>query len=352
MRVSKSIMLLSVIILVSSNCLTAQNLVPNGGFEEYVNCPDSWVNLTQKPVVHNWYSPDRGTPDYYNSCGTGVAKVPHIWAGTQETFEGDGLIGIYNWSKSGYKEYIAVQLEVPLLKDTTYYVHFYFAIAKNAEFACFDIGLALSTDSLINSNSILVIDSRIDSNTWNPDTGWSSIHAIYKSNGTERYLFIGNFHSKSAPDTIKFINNYVHPMIIGKSYMYIDNVIVENFYKQPYPISTPFMLENIYFEFDEAVLKKSSFEELNKLLLYLEKNSTTQLTIIGHTDEVGKEDYNIILSLERAQAVKSYLINRTIDSTRITTIGQGEYLQIERGDSDDVRRKNRRVEFILDLNTD
>jgi len=345
MRVSKSIMLLSVIILVSSNCLTAQNLVPNGGFEEYIKCPDSWVNLTQKPVVHNWYSPDRGTPDYYNSCGTGVAKVPHIWAGTQETFEGDGLIGIYNWSKSGYKEYIAVQLEVPLIKDTTYYVHFYFAIAKNAEFACFDIGLALSTDSLINSNTILVIDSRIDSNTWNPDTGWSSIHAIYKSNGTEQYLFIGNFHSKSAPDTIKFINNYVHPMIKGKSYMYIDDVVIEYLFNPIYPVGKPFSIENIYFEFDKSVLKQSSFEELNGLWRYLRNHQNIQLIVFGYTDNVGDEDYNINLSKERAKAVKTHLVNLGIKNTRILTVGKGESNQVE--SSEVGRSQNRKVEFIL-----
>jgi len=334
-------------ILFSSLYVRAQNIVPNGDFEKYIKCPNSWVDVVHKSVFVNWFSPDEGTPDYYNTCGTGVAKVPYIWAGTQKTNKGEGMAGIYNWSINGYNEFLCVKFEQTLIKDSTYLLSFNFSNAKNAEYACFDIGLALSPDSVRNKNNLMIIDSRVDSNTWNPDNKWALINTTYKSKGTEKYLFIGNFHSNYTPDTIKFINNYVDPMLRGKSYMYIDEVVVEPFYKPTYPLEKLFVIENIYFEFDKSELKETSFNELERLLTFLVINKATQLTIIGHTDKIGEEAYNNKLSLERAEAVKNYLTHRNIANSRIITLGQGEYSLLEKGDTEHVRSKNRRVEFIL-----
>lgn len=339
--------LLGLVILVFSNGIVAQNLVPNGGFEHIKNCPNSWVDIVQKPVALNWYSPDDGTPDYYSVCGTNAAKVPNLWSGYQLPVEGEGFAGIYNWSKFNYREYFAVKLKEPLKKDTTYIVGFSFSNAKHSEYACFDIDLLLSKDSIISDGYFTIIDSRLDSNKWNPITQWAKIEKTYKADGGEEFLFIGNFHASARPDTIKFINNYVHPMIEGRSYMYIDEVVVEQLYERIFPMEELFVIENIYFEFDKYILKESSFLELAKLVNYLEENIDFVLTIIGHTDERGTEEYNNQLSLERAKTVKTYLIARNIKESRVTTLGQGEYDTLEFGDSEEVRSKNRRVEFIL-----
>ena len=79
------------------------------------------------------------------------------------------------------------------------------------------------------------------------------------------------------------------------------------------------------------------------------KNQDHSLTIIGHTDDIGSEEYNDKLSLERATVVKNYLVARNIAGSRVTIMGQGEYEKLEFGDSEEVRSKNRRVEFILSL---
>ncbi|MCB9188268.1 MAG: OmpA family protein [Flavobacteriales bacterium] len=86
---------------------------------------------------------------------------------------------------------------------------------------------------------------------------------------------------------------------------------------------------------------------------YLLKNSEINITIIGHTDANGEDDYNFTLSVKRADAVKKYLIQKGVAKSRITTKGEGEKQPIapntdEKGnDYPKGRQLNRRVEFIL-----
>ena len=167
------------VLLIVVNTVQSQNLVPNNGFENIKKCPNSWVDIVQKPVALNWYSPDNGTPDYYNMCGTNTAKVPDLWSGYQTPAEGKGFAGIYNWSKSSYREYLVVKLKEPLKEDTTYIVGFSFSNAKYSEYACFDIGLLFSTDSIIADGYTSVISSKKDSSKWNPITKWGSFEKSY-----------------------------------------------------------------------------------------------------------------------------------------------------------------------------
>jgi outer membrane protein OmpA-like peptidoglycan-associated protein len=322
----------------------AQNLVPNGGFESIKSCPNSWVDTVQKPVAYHWYSPDNGTPDYYNTCGTNDGKVPDLWSGYQLPAEGEGFAGIYNWSKFTYKEYLGVKLKEQLIKDTVYTISFSFANAKNSDYACFDIGLILSSDSTLTENSISVISSRVDKNSWDPITKWAKFETTYKASGDERHLFIGNFLDALSPDTLKFRFNYVHPMLSGRAYLYIDEVVIETRFKQ-YPIDEPFTMDNIYFEFDKAVLASSSFKGLEALASYLIKHSYINLEVYGFTDDVGDEAYNAKLSQERAGAVKNFLMNKGVLEEQIFAFGKGEYSSLE--ESEEVRSKNRKVEFIL-----
>ncbi len=327
-----------------SSWAEAQNLVPNGGFERIKSCPNSWVNATQKPVAYDWYSPDTGTPDYYNTCGTNDGKAPDLWSGYQIPAKGEGFAGIYNWSKFTYKEYLAVRLKEQLIKDTVYTISFSFANAKNSDYACFDIGLMLSSDSTLTKNSISVISSRVDKSKWNPDTKWAMFETTYKANGTEAYLFIGNFLDDLNPDTLKFKFNDVHPMLSGRSYLYVDAVVIETKVKQ-YPIGEPFALENIYFGFDESVLAPSSFKDLRTLGSYLKKNKEITLEVYGFTDDVGDSVYNAKLSQERADAVKVILVKEGVLEEQIFSLGKGEFSSLE--ESEEVQSKNRKVEFIL-----
>ena len=69
-------------------------------------------------------------------------------------------------------------------------------------------------------------------------------------------------------------------------------------------------LNNIFFEFDKAVLTSASYPELNRIVTLMNERKTMTVEIAGHTDQVGAEDYNLKLSERRAKAVSQYLMNK------------------------------------------
>ncbi|CAN5155557.1 hypothetical protein BH09BAC3_BH09BAC3_16920 [soil metagenome] len=104
-------------------------------------------------------------------------------------------------------------------------------------------------------------------------------------------------------------------------------------------------LNNIFFDFNKAVLKSESFPELNRLVELMNQKNTMTVEITGHTDATGPEDYNLKLSEWRAKSVSKYLTEKGIDGGRISTVFFGETKPIETNDTKDGRKKNRRVEF-------
>lgn len=107
------------------------------------------------------------------------------------------------------------------------------------------------------------------------------------------------------------------------------------------------VFDNLVFETGKDVIKPSSFEYLDKLVEVLLAEPTWKLQIIGHTDNVGKDAYNLELSNKRATAVKKYLVSKNIPETSITSIGKGETMPIADNKTAEGRLKNRRVEFII-----
>ncbi len=104
-------------------------------------------------------------------------------------------------------------------------------------------------------------------------------------------------------------------------------------------------LENIYFKTGEAQLLSASYNELNELFEYLNKNSQINIEVLGHTDNIGNDISNKLLSENRAKAVAVYLVNKGIMPARITSKGYGESKPIANNDTEEGRSKNRRVEI-------
>lgn len=108
-----------------------------------------------------------------------------------------------------------------------------------------------------------------------------------------------------------------------------------------------FVLKNIQFDFAKFTLQSTSFVELNKVVSVLKKNPTYEIELFGHTDNIGNKSSNIILSENRATAVKNYLVSKGISANRISVIGYGSSKPIANNETDAGRTKNRRVEFVL-----
>ena len=104
-------------------------------------------------------------------------------------------------------------------------------------------------------------------------------------------------------------------------------------------------LNNIFFDFDKATLRKESFVELDRIVSLMNERPTMQVEISGHADATGPEDYNLQLSGRRARSVSAYLVKKGIVQDRITTTFFGETKPVDSNSTVEGRRKNRRVEF-------
>ncbi|MFN8340745.1 MAG: OmpA family protein [Cyclobacteriaceae bacterium] len=105
------------------------------------------------------------------------------------------------------------------------------------------------------------------------------------------------------------------------------------------------VLNNIFFDFNKAVLRPESFPELNRLAELLIERKSIEVEIAGHTDSTGPDNYNLLLSEWRARAVARYLSSRGVDGARIVVVFFGETKPLVPNDTREGRNKNRRVEF-------
>ncbi|MEQ8880491.1 MAG: OmpA family protein, partial [Cyclobacteriaceae bacterium] len=105
------------------------------------------------------------------------------------------------------------------------------------------------------------------------------------------------------------------------------------------------VLNNIFFDFDKAVLKTSSYSELKKALELLKKGKIQKIEIAGHTDSTGDSAYNQGLSERRAKAVYNYFISNGVGKERVVAFGYGEKQPKAPNDTPANRQLNRRVEF-------
>lgn len=106
------------------------------------------------------------------------------------------------------------------------------------------------------------------------------------------------------------------------------------------------------FDYDKAELRGAALDDLQKLGELIRRNPNATFRIEGHTDAVGGRDYNLELSLRRAEAVKAWLVqNLQIDPARIETIGFGpDKLIVPADKSIDEQQPNRRVEIVIKTN--
>lgn len=106
-------------------------------------------------------------------------------------------------------------------------------------------------------------------------------------------------------------------------------------------------LGDVLFETGRADLRAGSVADLDQLARFLAKYPDRTVTVEGHTDSVGGEDYNLGLSHRRADSVRSYLLRQGIDTSRISTQGMGESVPVASNDTAGGRQQNRRVEIIV-----
>ena len=128
-----------------------------------------------------------------------------------------------------------------------------------------------------------------------------------------------------------------------------------SFYKNPFTVNLEFdppktfVLDNVEFDFGKSTLRPESYNALDDLVDYLKRKTNERIEIGGHTDNVGSDAKNLVLSLERAKSIVAYLIAKGIENDRLVAKGYGAEEPIEENTTGEGRQKNRRTEVkILD----
>ena len=156
-------------------------------------------------------------------------------------------------------------------------------------------------------------------------------------------------------------------LVVGKKYGYYaiadkflsqsENIDLENLleYKKesqnlllvPIESGQSITMNNLFFETKKFTLRNESNLELNRIIKFLEQNPTVKIEISGHTDDVGTDENNLILSEKRALEVYMYLISKSVTKERLTYIGYGENKPKFPNINDLNRSMNRRVEILI-----
>ena len=108
------------------------------------------------------------------------------------------------------------------------------------------------------------------------------------------------------------------------------------------------ILEKVFFETGSDVIKDESFELLTEVATVLIANPQIKVVeVAGHTDNKGKDDFNLELSQSRAESVRRWLIEHDVEGDRLQAKGYGETVPIANNRTSKGRAQNRRVEFVI-----
>jgi peptidoglycan-associated lipoprotein len=107
------------------------------------------------------------------------------------------------------------------------------------------------------------------------------------------------------------------------------------------------MQEDIFFEFDKSTLTPAAQDNLMKKAAWLRANANVTVTIEGHCDERGTNEYNLALGDRRADSAKAFLVDLGIAASRLTTISYGEERPLCTQKTEECWAKNRRDHFVL-----
>lgn len=121
--------------------------------------------------------------------------------------------------------------------------------------------------------------------------------------------------------------------------------ITKDLYLTPIEVGSVVRMNNIFFDVAKATLRPESFPELNKVVKILSENPEISIEVAGYTDSDGAADANLLLSKDRAAAVKNYITGKGINIVRVSSIGYGETKPMLPNDSNANKQLNRRVEF-------
>ena len=113
-------------------------------------------------------------------------------------------------------------------------------------------------------------------------------------------------------------------------------------------VSKLVMNDDIYFDFDSAVLRETARDILIRKADWIKVNPEVSVIIEGHCDQRGTSAYNIALGDRRAQSAKAFFVDLGIDPNQLATISYGEERPADTGQNEEAWAKNRRAHFVVE----
>ncbi|MEZ4980869.1 MAG: OmpA family protein [Saprospiraceae bacterium] len=304
------------------------NMVSNPGFESIKKGINGWSKTRQEfnKSVSAWISPTGGTPDLVSKdLALDFFYLSHNF-GVDEAKEGKNMVGIISYGSSSicidYREYISTTLLTALEPQKEYLVSFWFKPRFRSTYWCNGLGVAFLENLVIKEDCAPLGDlSPIFSMEEIPEVDvWLKVSFKFKPKKPFKYLVIGNFNTNENTGCIKKDSSG-----LGHAYYFIDDIRVSEILKEiPSSLEVKRHFSSFYFEFDAHILNEGEKVKLISVFNYLEKNPGLNLKLKGYCDEVGNEDFNLKLSLKRAESIRDSLIQMGISSKRISIEGNGE----------------------------
>jgi hypothetical protein len=224
------------------------NLVENPSFEYRPECDDNNGPPSEAPP---WFDPTGATSDVFHECAVQLEDpcpypdqlyldpwqfgVPTNAIGCQEPRTGVGYAGLFfygpNVAGVEWREYLGVPLSEALSAGETYLVRLYVSLAERSIYAVHALQVLFHNEA-INASEFGVLNyspqlTHTAGDYVTDRAGWSELSWEYTANGTEQYMYIGNFQTNSVIDTLYALSDSIDPEDhFPHAYYYVDDVYV------------------------------------------------------------------------------------------------------------------------------
>ncbi|TAH17535.1 MAG: OmpA family protein [Cytophagales bacterium] len=382
----KKLLLYAILNLVF-NTIFAQNLVPNGSFENLKVQPHE-LNTKFRPsaILEGWREVAMGEIGLIHPSSSHFSpqRSQH---GSQTAQDGES----YGWFKAlgvqfgEYGDikryYFQTKLTETLQKGRKYTLSFYISLADNSSLAIENISAFMFEKPIVkvgdspkslyrssqSSNGIhldllemaALTKIKNKQGILKDAENWTLVEEEFIAKGNETFLVIGNFEMQARVNYETLAKKKEH-WNWKDAYYFIDNVsltaaVENNLITEKAPDSQvntdlkeltegkTVVMENVLFESTKHDLLPASFPTLDSLVNIMVENPSIKIVIEGHTDNVGDSLSNLKLSILRAESVRNYLVQHKIAVNRIAILGFGATFPLLPNSTSRGRRRNRRV---------
>ena len=346
--------------LLPCNKIIAQNLFANADFEQLNKCSE----YQQDCASEAWF--------YIKPSATPLF-TPNV---VPKPFSGKDLLilpieNIYDGQKK--RQFVYTMFCCDMQKGKNYKLSFYVNTADKIFYGLdFYFQKKEFTSSNFSAEAVIPSIHISDSDIVNELGGWNYVEKLYTATGNEKFCLVGNLSKNKfdfspyqrmnkAGDIFYFIDDIeIKPIIpqpicseykenINKLYnqnlRHTELVLVD---KEVAVFTDTITIPAVFFETDKSTLKPKFTKLLDSLFLNLNTKNILNIAVEGHTDSKGTSQRNVVLSTERAVAVRNYfLIKMPQLKESIVSTGKASMFPIAENSTELGRSKNRRVEIIL-----